>query len=183
MLIAPPHQTPKTMKHISLFSFILCGTLLFTGCQNDTPSDPIQVSQKTSDPQIQELAELVNKFLSAENAPYTPGGRELEALLITNPTDEDFKKYPNYRYLGETESGMPYMFLVGDHALEAALDASGLTLFGKAVVPNNPACRGNANLPSWALVSYFTCVYELTLECNTHTIRVGDEYHTYALCD
>ncbi len=173
------------MKPVFAFvcTFVL-GLVLLTGCQSNISSEPSLISPKISDDGLQEIQGIIDQHLSHKNAIRNINGRELDVALVVNPTPEDFKKYPNYRFSGETESGIKYMFLVGDHATDISYEAMGITIFSKAAVPNNPDCRGNANGSNLSNIGYYECTFDLVMSCDkgVTTIRIDGEYHTYSNC-
>lgn len=167
-------------------SALLLGIIILAGCQNNNDSaTPAAISPKVSDSEVQELHEIVSAYLDDTNPPRNERGRELDVALIISPTPEDFEKYPDYRFVGNTQSGIEYMFLVGDHATDIWMEALNWNPFaGKAMVPNNPDCRGDANASNVKNRKYYACTLDLVLECEegVTTIRIDDEYHTYSNC-
>lgn len=148
-------------------------------------SSPTAISPKVSDSNIQELREIVSAYLDTDNPPRNEKGRELDVALLISPTPEDFEQYPDYRFVGKTESGIEYMFLVGDHATDIWIEATNWNPFaGKAMVPNNPDCRGDALASNVDNKEYYECTFEVVLECpeGATTIKIQDEYHTYSNC-
>ena len=169
--------------HINAYIFVV-SLFILAGCQTNSSPDLTSTSPKISDDGLQELQEITNEYLSAQNIIRTEGGRELDTALIINPTSEDFNKYPNYRHVGKTQSGIEYMFLVGDHATDISYEAAGLLIFSKSSVPNNPDCRGDASASNRQNKSYYECTFDLIMECaaGVTTIKIDGEYHTYSNC-